>query len=396
MPKNSPIIYDFHGDIPLSIPFAEIQPHDIDIYFNINTYIGSKTCEQTCKHCWYVSQEQVARKSFDRNEAVIIYKTLCSDGYNVFPRYIDGFAYDGEYMQKYERANTRTYYSGDKTMPTKTMQDGEIWSSGTPLLKGDAEKLLNIARETGFRTITITFHGLIDENIFPMDQECYPIKGGLDSINFEKVIAIIKDYNERYINAYDFSGFRIGVGITIGKHNNSKEILRRYFQYFNKFNISALRFNRFFNFGNVYPQLIISEEEVKQFYLDIKNLHESISLNYQLGISGDFGSTGIEVMGFPSHTSWCRAGRQLFAIFPTYTNNIIFTENDFKYERIGDLVACANIFSPITGALYRKTSIFNQAVTYELKFFIDVVDKLFSDRINGVLKNGCYARDIMK
>lgn len=396
MSKNSDIMYDFHGNIPLSIPFTKIKPQDIDLYFEIDTNIGSKTCEQTCKHCWYTNCDQVAHKSFDHNEAMVIYQALLEKGYNVFPRYTDGFAYNGEYMQKYKMANTRTYYSGVNPIPAKTMQNGELWSSGTPLLKGNAENLLDIARETGFKTITMTFHGLIDENLSLMEQKYYPIQGVSNSANYEKVISIIKNYNAKYKDKFDFSGFHIGVGITIGKHNNFKEMLQRYLHYFNKFDISALRFNRFFNFGNSHPHLVISEEEVKQFYIDIKELHTNISLNYQLGISCDFGTSGIEAVDFPSHASWCRAGRQFFAIYPT-ANNIIFTENDFKYERIGDLVACVNIFSPISGALYRKTSISNKAtITYELKFFVDVIDKLLNDRVNGIFKNGCYARDIMK
>ncbi|WP_281422750.1 hypothetical protein [Photorhabdus hainanensis] len=41
---NKPIIYDFHGDKPLSTPFTNIKPQDIHIYLDVDTYIGSKTC----------------------------------------------------------------------------------------------------------------------------------------------------------------------------------------------------------------------------------------------------------------------------------------------------------------------------------------------------------------
>ena len=41
---NLPITYDFHGDIPFSIPFNNIDKKDIDIYLDIDTYIGKKTC----------------------------------------------------------------------------------------------------------------------------------------------------------------------------------------------------------------------------------------------------------------------------------------------------------------------------------------------------------------
>lgn len=61
-----------------------------------------------------------------------------------------------------------------------------------------------------------------------------------------------------------------------------------------------------------------------------------------MGVSEDFGTSGINVLGLPSHVGWCRAGRQLFAIIPDSGESM--TINGIAHERIGQIVGCVNNF----------------------------------------------------
>ena len=93
---NKPIAYDFHGDASLCKPFTEIKPEDIHIYLDVDTHVGSKTCGQACQHCWFVNYGHIKQLKFLDDEGVFISQYLKSEGYQVYPRYTDSFAYDGD------------------------------------------------------------------------------------------------------------------------------------------------------------------------------------------------------------------------------------------------------------------------------------------------------------
>lgn len=395
MKANSPVSYDFHGDIPMSVPFSQLAPSDIHIYLDVDTYVGTKTCGQACKHCWFVNYPKVINRAFGTEDGVGLFKSLRQQGYNVFPRYTDSFAYGGELMKKYGLAAARTYFEGDEKAPTETMKKGEAWTSGRPLLNDDAQQLLDVAREAGYGTITMTYHGILNEDLTSRDRTEYPIKGVLAGADFEKVVGVIKDYNVRHLGEDGFDGFRIGAGITVGTHNNARESLNRYLRYFDSMGVCTVRFNKFFDHGYKHPHLVLSEEQTRQVYRDLNWLHQNVPFSFQLGVSEDFGTMGIKEMGFPAHVGWCRAGRQLFAVVPTAFEVGAEARDGHRYERIGDIVGCVNVFEPTVGAVYRKTSLADGSVDYESAFFVEEIDKLLNARLTGELKDGCFARELM-
>jgi len=394
MTNNLPVSYDFHGDIPMSVPFSQLAPHDIHLYLDVDNHVGVKTCGQACKHCWFVNYPKVVNRAFGTDVGVGLFDAFGRKGYKVFPRYTDSFAYGGELMKKYGLAAARTYFEGEETAPTETMNKGEAWTSGRPLLNEDAQQLLDIARLAGYGTITMTYHGVLNDDLTLRGSDEYPIKGVLAGADFERVVRIINDYNARHRGG-GFDGFRIGVGITVGTHNNTRESLSRYLRYFDNMGVCTVRFNKFFDHGYKHPHLVLSEEQVRQVYRDLNWLHRNLAFSFQLGVSEDFGTTGIKEMGFPAHVGWCRAGRQLFAVIPTAFESTVPSRAGYRYERIGDIVGCVNVFEPTVGAVYRKTNLVDGSMDYDWEFFVEEIDKLLAARLTGELKNGCFARELM-
>lgn len=395
MPDNLPVSYDFHGDLPFSMQFNEIPRNEIHVYLDVDTFVGVKTCGQVCNHCWFVNYPKVQKKNFDPQEGVEIYKALSRQGFKVFPRYTDSFAYNGELMRLYGTANARTYYQGDDEEPTETMERGEAWTSGRPLLGENADELLDAAKDAGYGTITITYHGLIDAGLTVLDASTYPIDGVLFGSEFERVVGVIRKYNARFKGKGGFEGFRISVGVTIGTHNNTLEMLKRYVFYFNAMEVSVVRFNKFFDHGNRHPHLVMSQDQARQAYRDLKWIHSSMQLDFQMGVSEDMGTFGIGVMEFPEHVGWCRAGRQLFAVIPTKVKPVAHPGAPAQAEHIGDIVGCVNLFEPVVGSLVRYTTSPDNSARYDLVFFDEEIEKLTRKRLDGTYKNGCFARELM-
>ncbi len=390
---NKPIAYDFHGDSSLCKPFTQIKPEDIHIYLDVDTHIGSKTCGQACKHCWFVNYDHIKQLKFLDDEGIFISQYLKSEGYQVYPRYTDSFAYDGELMRHYGVARARTYFEGEESSSGLTMNSGEAWTSGRPLLNKNSTALLNTAKDYGYGTITLTFHGLINEEGHIDNIQNYPIKGVLPGTELMRVLQVIKNYNQE--NKTEFSGFRIGIGITIGSHNHSKDMIERYLMFFNRLGIDTLRFNKFFDHGKKHPHLEINHHQSADFYLNIKHFHESLPLNFQLGISEDFGSFGIEALALPTSVGTCQAGKQLFAIIPARNVKITHQDNEYTYEDIGDIVGCVNVFEPYVGSLTRITHIQSGNKTYKVNFDHQAINELATKRLNGTFKNGCFSRELM-
>lgn len=391
--QNLPISYDFHGDIPFETPFADISPNDIHVYLDLDTRVGKNNCGQACAHCWFVNYEKAHNKFFDMHEGRKIKDQLENKGYKVFARYTDSFALDGEFMKLFGPVHNREFRQEHDHIPTKTMVKGDAWTSGAPLLTDQSTQLLNLARQSGYGTISITFHGLIDENLELLPSTAYPIKGVFSGQKLEQVAEIIREDNK----SHPGEELRLNIGITVGRHNNSRDSLVRYARYFNRMGVATVRFNCFTDHGGRHPHLQMSISEIEQAYRDLKWLHENIELNFQLGVSEDFGTNGIEVMEFPTHVGWCRAGRQLFTVIPAMKTTELYTvEQNVKVEQIGDIVACVNIFEPYLGALLRSTDLNSGEVTYRLNFDHVAIDRFSHDRVTGVYKDGCFAKDMLK
>lgn len=395
---NAPIAYDFHGDTPFSVPFAEIRPEDIHIYLDLDTKVGKNTCGQKCTHCWFVNYEKVYNKSFEMAEGPLIKAGLEAEGYHVYPRYTDSFAYDGEFMRIYGPANNREFRQESDHRPTETMEKGDAWTSGRPLLADNYVELLDLARESGYGTISITYHGVIDENLAVPDDGSYPIKGVFSGAETEKVLRRIQDYNQARRLAVAGTGepadeFRVNIGVTVGRHNNGRESLVRYARYFNKLGVDTVRFNNFADHGGRHPQLQMTYEEIEQAYRDLKWLHDNVQMSFQLAVSEDFGTFGIKAMGFPSHVGWCRAGRQLFAAIPA--EEVLLSESDGeRQEKIGDIVGCVNTFEPHLGILVRTLTGPDRQVSYSAQFDHQAINDFTAKRMAGTYKDGCFAREL--
>jgi predicted GTPase len=88
--------------------------------------------------------------------------------------------------------------------------------------------LLDLAREHGYETITITFHGTLDERLKLAPQATYPLKGVLRGVDFEEVVKRIQTYSPSTVaekSERSFSGFRINAGVTVGQHNRNRAML---------------------------------------------------------------------------------------------------------------------------------------------------------------------------
>lgn len=396
--NNAPISYDFHGDESFSTPFQDIAPEDIHIYLDLDTKVGKNTCGQKCTHCWFVNYEKVYDKSFTMEEGPLILSGLQSHGYHVYPRYVDSFAYGGEFMRIYGPANNREFRQESDHKPTETMEQGDAWTSGRPLLADNYEELLDLAVENGYGTISITYHGLIGEDLAVMDHRGYPIKGVFSGAETEEVLHRIDRYNEKHrvgllSDAEPSDAFRVNIGVTVGRHNHGREALERYAHYFNKLGVETVRFNNFTDHGGRHPELRLSREEIEQTYHDFKWLHDNIELNFQLGVSEDFGTSGIKAMGFPGHVGWCRAGRQLFAAIPA-AESVLSENEDGRREKIGDVVGCVNTFEPHLGILVRTVAAGGEHVSYDVEFDHDEIEAFTAKRLSGVYKDGCFATEL--
>lgn len=393
MQVNMDMSYDYHGDIDFNVPFTSIQNEDIHFYLDVDTFVGKDTCGQNCNHCWFVNYEKVFSKSFGIKEGHDIYRKLTAQRFNIYPRYVDSFAHNGEFLDIYGPAHNREFRSGEDKSETDTMISGDAWTSGKPLLQKNYQALLDKAVKNGYGTISITFHGRVDDA-----EECslhshvdYPIKGVFPGEKCIDVISRIKKYSQE---KGDNNLMRVNIGITVGTHNHTKRDLVNYCNLFNKLGVQTVRFNCFTDHGRRHPHLQLTQEQIAQFYQDIKWIHENISLNFQLGVSEDFGTSGIDVLGLPSHVGWCRAGRQLFAIIPEAGESRII--NGTVHERIGQIVGCVNIFEPTFGYLTRFNHAESGETDYQIHFNIEAIHTFTQDRLSGVYNNGCFAGEILQ
>ncbi|MGN6318146.1 radical SAM protein [Trinickia sp.] len=404
--SNEPISFDEHGDLPFSLPFDQIAPSQISLYLQLDTRVGKHTCRQACVHCFYINQPEAANRSIDLFEGRRIMDDLSALGYRVFPMISDSLASNGEFLRLFGNTHNRDFRQELDCRETKTMQAGDLWTSGAPLLDENWMDYLTEAVAHGFGNVTITFHGVLDKHLRLLPEDTYPIKGVFPGVRCAQVIERIRAFNDallagriplvRSTPARDLAprALKINLGVTIGKHNHTLAHLLRYSEYFNRCGVSVVRFNAFHAHGGRLPELVLSKAEIAHWYRDLKWVHDNIALNFQLGVDEDFGTSGIDVMGFPPHVGWCRAGRQLFAIVPDAPEDIERNARLSK-EKIGSIAACVDAFKPICGRLIRETTPDARSVRYYPEFFPDVIDALTRKRMDGTYTDGCFAGEML-
>lgn len=390
--NNLPIAYDFHGDIPFSTAFSEISPKDISLYIDLDTNVGKDTCGQNCSHCWFVNYEKVFAKSFGLEEGRAITDSLRRSGYTVYPRYVDSFAKDGDFLRIHGAAHNREFRQTDEKEVTDTMKRGDAWTSGRPLFGDNYVELLDLAVANRYGTVSITFHGVLQPDMQLSPRTSYPIDGVFHGEDCVTVIQRINSYNEDRRSTQH--ALRVNIGITIGKHNHTRESLVRYVAFFNALGVATVRFNNFLDHGNRHPGLELTPSEIEQFYKDIRWIHENEHLDFQLAVSEDFGIYGVKVMGFPSSVGWCRAGRQLFTVIPC-ERVMTKTETGLEMQKVADVVGCVNTFSPYLGSIFRFSGAGDDESSYQIKFDVEAIALFTEKRMKGVYKNGCFAREIL-
>ncbi len=397
---NKPISYDYHGKIPINVPFKEIKPNDITLYFHIDTRVGKHTCQQTCSHCFFISEKDSRAKYIEPKKALEITQSLKNKGYSVYPRTSDSLTNNGEYLRIFTNSNVRNYCYGDNRSSTEVMEQGEIWTSGAQLLEDNWQQLLKLGLKNNFATISITFHGVLDNELNLKPEDSYPFRRVFYGQKAEKVVSRIKQFNREQAASHNYSVERlqhckIAFGVTIGRHNNLKQDLINYVKYFNKIGVAKVRFNCFHDYSKKHKQLELSTKEIEQFYKDIKWIHTNIQMDYELGLSEDFGDKGIEIMEFPQTVGICQAGRQLFAIVPEKPE-LIEKKNNMEIEKIGSVAGCVDAFKPIMGQLIASTNIDDSSVDYNVDFFHDVIDEVSQKRLKNHYKNGCFGPELHK
>lgn len=402
--KNKPLVYDDHGVLPLDLPFDKLAPENITFYLDLNTRVGKNTCRQTCEHCFFIRLDAARNRTMDLVEGRELMKQLRAQGYKVFANIADTFGLDGEFMRIFSDRGGATpvhdYRTGLDRVPTKSMEKGEIWTSGAHLLGDDWQELLVMAVEHDYGTVTITFHGVPDENLVLRPRETYPIRGVFLGQDTETVIRRVHQFNEAMLAGKvarrgmrpgeQVEPLRINLGVTIGAHNHGREMLVRYVRYFDALGVNQVRFNRFAVHNGRLPELALGEEQVREFYRDLKWVHENVPLELQLAVSEDFGTAGIEVMGFPEHTGWCRAGHQFFTIVGDRVTLLDETDTVTR-ERIGTISGCAELHDPGMGQVVRVTDKYNSDITYHVEFWPDAIASLQRMRADGSIRDGCWA-----
>lgn len=401
--SNKPIMYDDHGDIPLSTPFAELRPSEITFYLEMDTRVGRQTCRQTCEHCFFIREEEAQNRVIELAEGYNLMNALRRQGYKVFPMVSDNFAYGGHFLRVFgdpkAASPVHDFHQGLDRALAKTMERGEIWTSGAHLLDDNWQELLILALENGFGTITFTLHGVPDDQLTLPPREQYPIGGVFYGLDAEVIIGRIHSFNRdlalgrirhQFAAETNLEPLAINVTATVGTHNRSRQTLLNYLRYCEKMGIAVLRFNRYKTHGERLPQLALSADDVGQFFIDLKWIHANVTSKVQLAVSEDFGTSGIEIMEFPEHTGWCRAGHQFFTVVGD-RNAVLYEDNRQLRERMGAIACCVEIYKPSAGQIVRVTDKATGSVTYDVEFFPQVIAELQRMRQDGTLRDGCWA-----
>lgn len=306
--------------VDFSVPFEQLSNRDIDIYFHYDNRVGKPTCKAACAHCYFLNQPTF---HIPFSKAVEITANLAEQGYNIGMVAADSF---GDEAMINDRAGSAFRLRSLGT---------SAWSSGVPLFLSGWESRLDRAWAVGYRSIIITAHEAAGGQV--------PFEGVTKPRVIEGAIANIHTWNAR--NAP--SAFAVSCTVTIGRHNNSLEHMRRMVRWAVDRNLDVLRFNCFANFRDLeeHRDLEMSREDIELFFSHMARLQEEfLETPTALGISEDWGDAGIEQI-YPhlpevwqSRTAgWCRAGYRLFAMV--------------EIEGRISLVGCVDKWEPVVGYL---------------------------------------------
>lgn len=308
--------------VDFSIPFPELKPEQIDIYFHYDSRIGAQTCKAACAHCYFRNQPTF---HIPMEKALVITQSLREQGYNIGMAPADSFG-------------DEALMAGDAGSAFRLKAIGtSAWSSGMPIYLPGWEERLDRAWNIGFRSIIITAHEAAGTLV--------PIRGVTKGPVIRQAIRNIQEWNTKEPERR----FSIATTFTIRKDNCDIELMRRMVQWGVDEGLDVVRFNCFANFQQLpeHTGYEMNREDIVRFYSYLARLHEKfVDAPTRLGISEDWGDAGIEQIypylpdEWQSRTvGWCRAGFRLFAMI----------------EVAGEIVltGCVDKWEPIMGKLYQ-------------------------------------------
>lgn len=283
--------------VDFSVPFPDVRPEDIDIYFHYTNEIGAATCRAACAHCYFRNRPDY-RVPMDL--ALAVTRSVKAQGYNIGMVPADSFA---------EEALT----VGATGSAFRLRETGLLaWSSGVPLATPGWERRLNRGWDIGFRSIVITAHEAAGTTV--------PIKGVTKVPFIVQALANIQAWNERNVP----KRFGRAVTFTIRRDNCSYEQIAQMASWGVCEGLDLVRFNCFANFQGLaeHRQFEMTRSDIERFFGILARIQaECYGTRTAFGISEDWGDAGIEQItaSLPPvwrmrRTGWCRAGYRLFAM----------------------------------------------------------------------------------
>ncbi len=160
---------------------------------------------------------------------------------------------------------------------------------------------MNLCVDNKIDTIIMTSHGT--------EHKERGFKGLTQPVVVVKAIENIRKFEKKYNYP-----FKIVLTFTVCKESMSEEVISSYFDHCHDLGVEVIRFNRFADIQNMFPNLRMSKEDTIQIYKTLKKVYEEHPSEVQLSVSEDFGKWGVEVMGFPEGVGNCLAGESLFGV----------------------------------------------------------------------------------
>lgn len=317
-------------------------PSRITFPFFVGGTPGKDTCQAKCNYCFIPLNSRGSEPHTWKNidEKIRLEKTQMDDlrfqGFNVVAMIPDSFAWNGKYLES-GILNHNQLYDQDELSDM-----GVAWTSGKPLLKGDAERLLYLAWENDLRLIAATSHGLVDGEA--------PIKGITQPPIVREFVRLMHAYNKENPERH----FKLSLGFPIGTHNIDR--LNDYVVYSALLGVDYLRFNRLIDLSNDnrFAHLMLSSTQNRHFFERMKEIqekniselltsastnvlayqrHSKVNPDISIMVSTDFGFEGEDVVRLSNPINRCPGGTNLFAIF----YELIYPCNELFEFPVGNL-----------------------------------------------------------
>ncbi len=283
--------------VDFNVPFGQLRPQDITIYFHAANTVGKKTCQAACEHCYFFNE---APYEVPRKEAMQIVHSLHRQGYDISYILADSFA-------------DEALLADEGGSAFRVEENGfAAWSAGRILTQPGWEDRLDRGWQLGYRAITITAHDAADTPIV--------FRGVTPGRVIRTAVENICAWRARTGHQ-----LQIILTFTFHKRNLTRENLQKMAEFCLNNGVDVCRFNALANFRRD-PKLTsyeLERDDIVRFYGYLAELCASFQHTpLYFGMSEDVGDAGIEQVlpwlspewHVPNRTQWCRAGFRLFAL----------------------------------------------------------------------------------